>query len=156
MKLRKTALAVLLLAALLLTACGAGQTASLVQAERGTTARASLTEGYYFQTLAAMAGDRPLTGATDNLFSAKFEGDKVAGTAEPVDGMYRIAATRTDGEAWHVKLECNYHTTPGHDYRVTYHFHSDVAGLVKFGDQQEFPSSPATIPSPVCWRQRTM
>ena len=138
MKLRKTALAVLLLAALLLTACGAGQTASPVPAESSTTARASLTEGYYYQTLAAMAGDRPLTGATDNLFSAKFEGDKVAGTAEPVDGMYRIAATRTDGEAWHVKLECNYHTTPGHDYRVTYHFHSDVAGLVKFGDQQEF------------------
>lgn len=101
-------------------------------------ARSYLGEGIYYQTLSGAVGERALTGATDNLFSAKFEGDRVAGSAGPVDGRYRIETTRTDGEAWHVKLECNYHTTPGSDYRVTYRFHSDVGGLVKFGDHQEF------------------
>jgi len=52
--------------------------------------------------------------------------------------VYRFTATETDGEAWHVKLECNYPTVGGRDYRVTYRFHSDVAGKVKFGDFQEF------------------
>ncbi len=73
------------------------------------------------------------------LFGAKFEGDAVEGTGEAVDGVYHFAATKTDGEAWHVKLECNYPTTPGNEYHVTYRFHSDVAGKVKFGDFQEFP-----------------
>lgn len=76
--------------------------------------------------------------AADVGFAMKFEGNRVAGTAEVVDGVYRVVATKTDGEAWHIKLECNYPTTPGHDYRVTYRFRSDVAGLVKFGDFQEF------------------
>lgn len=76
--------------------------------------------------------------AADVGFAMKFEGNRVAGTAEVVDGAYRVVATKTDGEAWHIKLECNYPTTPGHDYRVTYRFRSDVEGLVKFGDFQEF------------------
>ena len=138
MKLRKTSIAILLLAALLLSACGAGQGPAAETAESRPLARSSLGEGIYYQTLAGAVGERALTGATDNLFSAKFEGDRVAGSAGPVNGNYRIQATQTDGEAWHVKLECNYHTTPGRDYRVTYRFHSDVGGLVKFGDHQEF------------------
>ena len=138
MKLRKTSIAILLLAALLLSACGAGQEPATETAESRPLARSSLGEGIYYQTLAGAVGERALTGATDNLFSAKFEGDRVAGSAGPVNGNYRIQATQTDGEAWHVKLECNYHTTPGRDYRVTYRFHSDVGGLVKFGDHQEF------------------
>ncbi len=78
---------------------------------------------------------------TDNIFSAKFEGDNVAGTASGEDGKYTINATKTDGEAWHIKLECNYHTVPGRDYRVSYQFRSTVGGTVKFGDFQEFPIS---------------
>ena len=74
----------------------------------------------------------------DSLFRIQFEGDAVEGTAEFVDGKYRVQATKTDGEAWHIKLESNYPTLPGNDYRITYRFHSDVAGLVKFGDFQEF------------------
>ena len=72
------------------------------------------------------------------MFRAKFEGSAVAGSGEAVDGVYRFTATQTDGEAWHVKLECNYPTVAGRDYRVTYRFRSDVAGKVKFGDFQEF------------------
>ena len=72
------------------------------------------------------------------MFRAKFEGSAVAGSGEAVDGVYRFTATQTDGEAWHVKLECNYPTVSGRDYRVTYRFNSDVAGKVKFGDFQEF------------------
>ena len=71
-------------------------------------------------------------------FRAKFEGDAVVGSGEVVDGVYRFSAAQTDGEAWHVKLECNYPTVAGRDYRVTYRFRSDVAGKVKFGDFQEF------------------
>ena len=74
----------------------------------------------------------------DNVFSAKFEGDAVEGTASNQDGKYVIEAVKTDGEAWHIKLECNYETVPGRDYFVTYQFRSTTAGLVKFGDQQEF------------------
>ena len=73
-----------------------------------------------------------------DMFRAKFEGSQVAGSGEVVDGTYRFTATETDGEAWHVKLECNYPTISGRDYRVTYRFTSDVAGKVKFGDFQEF------------------
>lgn len=54
------------------------------------------------------------------LFRAQFEGDKVAGSGEVVNGAYRVAAEKTDGEAWHVKLESNYPTVPGHEYHVTY------------------------------------
>jgi len=80
----------------------------------------------------------PIRMETD-MFRAKFEGTDVAGSGEAVDGVYRFIATQTDGEAWHVKLECNYPTVAGRDYFVTYRFRSDVAGTVKFGDFQEFP-----------------
>ena len=95
-------------------------------------------------TLTSLAFGTPAASAdvqkksASPLFGAKFEGDRVAGTAELVDGVYRIAATRTDGEAWHIKLESNYPTVTGHEYRITYRFRSDVAGTVKFGDLQEF------------------
>ena len=72
------------------------------------------------------------------LFNAKFEGDAVSGSGRAVGGVYHFIATQTDGEAWHVKLEANYPTIAGRDYHVTYNFHSDVAGTVKFGDFQEF------------------
>ena len=74
----------------------------------------------------------------NTLFRAKFEGSTVAGSGEAVDGVYRFNATKTDGESWHIKLEANYPTVAGRDYRVTYRFHSDVAGKIKFGDFQEF------------------
>lgn len=79
-----------------------------------------------------------VTKSASPLFRAQFEGDTVEGTGSIVDGVYRIAATKTDGEAWHIKLESNYPTTPGNEYHVTYRFHSDVAGHVKFGDFQEY------------------
>ena len=84
-----------------------------------------------------VAEERTVTDG--ELFRAQFEGTAVEGSAGVVDGKYRITATKTDGEAWHVKLEANYPTVPGNDYRITYTFTSDVAGRVKFGDIQEFP-----------------
>ena len=79
------------------------------------------------------------TAEANGLFRAQFEGNSVEGTAEVVDGKYRVKATRTDGEAWHIKLESNYPTTPGDDYRITYTFTSDTAGRVKLGDFREYP-----------------
>ncbi len=73
-----------------------------------------------------------------SMFRAKFEGTDVEGSGEAVDGVYRFIATKTDGESWHVKLECNYPTVAGRDYFVTYRFRSNVSGTVKFGDFQEF------------------
>ncbi len=89
---------------------------------------------------AASTGSYPYRQHSEagNLFRAKFEGDRVAGSGEIVDGVYRFTASKTDGEAWHVKLESNYPTVAGRDYRVTYRFYSNVAGKVKFGDFQEF------------------
>ena len=88
--------------------------------------------------LAESGGKVTPTTVKTAMFRAKFEGSAVAGSGESVDGVYRFAATKTDGEAWHVKLECNYPTVAGRDYRVTYRFRSDVAGKIKFGDFQEF------------------
>ena len=88
--------------------------------------------------MAASGGKVETTKVKTDMFRAKFEGDAVAGSGEAVDGVYRFVATETDGEAWHVKLECSYPTVAGRDYRVTYRFRSDVAGKVKFGDFQEF------------------
>ena len=87
---------------------------------------------------AAVGGPEAETKAADGLFRAQFEGREVEGSGEAVDGVYRIAAAKTDGEAWHVKLESNYPTVAGRDYRVTYRFRSDVAGKVKLGDFQEY------------------
>ena len=92
--------------------------------------------------LAASGSTSTVTKAAGSLFSGKFEGTAVEGSAEAVDGVYRMAVTKTDGEAWHIKLESNYPTMPGNDYRITYHFRSDVAGKVKFGDFQEFDVRP--------------
>ena len=80
----------------------------------------------------------PVSMTEGGMFRAKFEGTDVAGSGEAADGVYHFVATQTDGEAWHVKLECNYPTIAGRDYFVTYRFQSDVAGTVKFGDFQEF------------------
>lgn len=96
------------------------------------TVRTIQNNGVYYETTEHAVSE-------GELFRAQFEGDTVAGNAEVADGKYRITATKTDGEAWHVKLEANYPTVPGNDYRITYTFVSDVSGRVKFGDTQEFP-----------------
>ena len=157
MKGRKTIVAVVLLFALLLSSCGQG---SLLQAEETTAAKTAAAAETVVST---QAQPQPLSAFRDapagsaasapkaapagpvtpervktDMFRAKFEGSAVAGSGEAVDGVYRFTATQTDGEAWHVKLECNYPTVAGRDYRVTYRFRSDVAGKVKFGDFQEF------------------
>ena len=90
------------------------------------------------QPMAPAGGKVEPIRVTTDMFRAKFEGSAVSGSGEAVGGVYRFAATQTDGEAWHVKLECNYPTVAGRDYRISYRFHSDVAGKVKFGDFQEF------------------
>ncbi len=87
----------------------------------------------------ASGGEVTPVSVQTTMFRAKFEGDAVSGSGQAVDGVYRFIADQTDGEAWHVKLECNYPTVAGRDYFVTYKFISDVAGTVKFGDFQEFP-----------------
>ena len=94
--------------------------------------------GTFALPLSAPGQVTPTTVEHNTMFRAKFEGNAVSGRGEVVDGVYRFAADKTDGEAWHVKLECNYPTVAGRDYRVTYRFRSDVAGKVKFGDFQEF------------------
>ena len=126
MKHGKMILAVLLLAAMLL-AVGA-QPAALAAPAKQSAGR----------PLAAQSSELVPTRVQTTMFRAKFEGSAVAGSGEIVDGVYRFIATETDGEAWHVKLECNYPTVSGRDYRVTYRFTSDVAGKIKFGDFQEF------------------
>ena len=102
-------------------------------------AEEAAAEEPFAQPLSTVNGQPdPVSVEKTGLFAAKFEGSDVEGTAEAVDGVYRFSATKTDGEAWHVKLESNYPTVAGRDYRVTYRFRSDVAGKVKFGDFQEF------------------
>ena len=125
MKATRTLLAVLLLVSMLL---------GVSALQPGTAA----AEAPAAQARAALSGELSPTQVKTTMFNAKFEGSAVAGKGEQVDGVYRFTATETDGEAWHVKLECNYPTVSGRDYRVTYRFNSDVAGKIKFGDFQEF------------------
>ena len=162
MKRRRSLIAFLLMLVLLVSACS--QSAPASQAgEEAAEARAESESGDVstqeagaddysdlvqpFQSLPSDTDVRPQTenrgevtptNVETKMFRAKFEGNDVAGSGEAVDGVYRFNATKTDGESWHVKLECNYPTVAGRDYFVTYRFHSDVAGTVKFGDFQEF------------------
>ena len=149
MKQAKSLIVVLLLAALLLSGCG--QTAAPAAPEAPTAApqEAAPQEPAPAEAAAPVEEESPAvfhakslaagpTYAGNPPFQAKFEGDAVVGSGEVVDGVYRFSAAQTDGEAWHVKLESNYPTVAGRDYRVTYRFTSDVAGKVKFGDFQEF------------------
>lgn len=148
MKRLKITLAIVLLFALLLSGCG--QTVPQFTRETGAAPETHAAPAA-LQTLSAYrgapsgfalpraaAGNVTPTTVKSTMFGAKFEGKNVSGRGEAVDGVYHFVATQTDGEAWHVKLECNYPTVAGRDYRVTYRFHSDVAGRVKFGDFQEF------------------
>ena len=135
----KLRLLALVLAALLLAGCG--QSGPSVQSDAATPERTAQSAGgglFSFLNLGARHEKSEATIVKNTGFQIKFEGDKVAGTGEDADGVYRVTATKTDGEAWHVKLECNYPTVPGREYHVTYRFHSNVAGSVKFGDNQEF------------------
>ena len=136
MKSVKTRILALLLVALLLAGCGqSGQTGAAAP----TGAPQSRSGGLFsFLQLGARHEKAEATVKQNEGFKIKFEGDQVAGTGENADGVYRVNVTKTDGEAWHVKLECNYPTVPGREYHVTYRFHSNVAGSVKFGDNQEF------------------
>ena len=143
MKLTKRSIALLL--ALLVSIAAITSVAAVIYSgtEKTTTSAAAaaakkLEDDDPPAVLSAEEEIQTVPGSEENLFTAKFEGDAVEGTAENVEGAYRVTAAKTDGEAWHIKLECNYHTTPYREYRVTYHFHSDVGGLVKFGDFQEF------------------
>ncbi len=151
MKRTKTMIALVLLFAMLLSSCGlrsplaeidTAQTA-VEEAQEAPQAAAvaeeAAAEEPFAQPLSTVNGQpNPVSVEKTGLFAAKFEGSDVEGTAEAVDGVYRFSATKTDGEAWHVKLESNYPTVAGRDYRVTYRFRSDVAGKIKFGDFQEF------------------
>lgn len=132
MKRIKMLLACLL--ALLFVCAGCGRTAPAANQSITTDGKPVryLQNDIHFDT-------KEQTVSEGELFRVQFEGDAVAGTAGVVDGKYRVTATKTDGEAWHIKLESNYPTVPGNDYRITYTFISDVAGHVKFGDVQEFP-----------------
>ncbi len=132
MKRIKMLLACLL--ALLFVCAGCGRTAPAANQSITTDGKPVryLQNDIHFDT-------KEQTVSEGELFRVQFEGDAVAGTAGVVDGKYRVTATKTDGEAWHIKLESNYPTVPGNDYRITYTFISDVAGRVKFGDVQEFP-----------------
>lgn len=154
MKHAKLMIAVVLLFALLLSSCGqaAPQAAETVRrtvkeapaptaagrVELLSTYHEAPAAGTFALPLSAPGQVTPTTVEHNTMFRAKFEGNAVSGRGEVVDGVYRFAADKTDGEAWHVKLECNYPTVAGRDYRVTYRFRSDVAGKVKFGDFQEF------------------
>lgn len=62
----------------------------------------------------------------------------VEGTTKLNKGAYEINATKTDGEAWHIKYEGTIDTVSGANYEVTYELESNVAGKVKFGANQEF------------------
>lgn len=142
MRLKKTFIAVVLLAALMLSSFGqtvsagvATMVSNIEPAVRSLSASGFLPP---LPTPTGKASDAPEQKAADGLFRAKFEGRTVAGIGEVVDGVYRLTATETDGESWHIKLESNYPTVAGRDYRVTYRFHSDVYGKIKFGDFQEF------------------
>ena len=154
MKHTKILIAVVLLLSLLLSSCGmaAAQPETIeieTEPERAVITMAEPAPAQpKVQTVSAVdyaprqlstSGSKPEpTVVETDMFAAKFEGSSVAGSGEAVDGVYRFTATETDGEAWHVKLECNYPTVAGRDYRVTYRFRSDVAGRIKFGDFQEF------------------
>ncbi len=160
MKRRRGLIACLLMLALLVSACSqaaptkqAGEVAAEAEAEAEAVSTEEAGQDDYsdlmqpFQSLPSDADVRPLAENRDEvtptrvettMFRAKFEGNDVEGSGEAVDGVYRFNATKTDGESWHVKLECNYPTVAGRDYFVTYRFHSNVSGTVKFGDFQEF------------------
>ena len=123
MKRRRSLIALLLMLALLVSACS--QTAPTKQAgeetaEAGAEAEAEAVsteeaggDDYSdliqpFQSLPEDADVRPQaenrdevtpTKVATTMFRAKFEGNDVQGSGEAVDGVYRFNATKTDGEA---------------------------------------------------------
>ncbi|MBR3310755.1 MAG: hypothetical protein IKG15_02905 [Solobacterium sp.] len=136
----------LLMCSLLLTSCGQ-DVPQRSEEEPETEEATNWEEIFPFENFPTEGESQESAGNTgkvtperidNSIFRAKFEGTEVEGTGKAVDGVYRFNATKTDGESWHVKLECNYPTVAGRDYFVTYNFRSDVAGKVKFGDFQEF------------------
>ena len=144
MKRTRVMIAVMLLAALLVSGCALAMAAE-EEAVPEEEAQAQLADPYPFQDFPAKApqqqatnGQVTQTKVQTDLFKAKVEGDTVSGSGGAVGGKFHFIATETDGESWHVKLEANYPTISGRDYAVTYNFTSDVAGTVKFGDFQEF------------------
>ncbi len=152
MKRTRITMAIALLVALSLSGCGAAMKQARADTMEADASEQSLEEAlrerYPFQDFPADAyptesqtaknGKVTPTEIETELFHAKFECDEVSGSGGAVGGAFHFIAEKTDGEAWHVKLECNYPTVAGRDYFVTYTFTSDVAGTVKFGDFQEF------------------
>ncbi|MBQ2634461.1 MAG: hypothetical protein IJF88_07800, partial [Oscillospiraceae bacterium] len=126
MKHAKLMIAVVLLFSLLLSSCGqaapqAAETVRRTVKEAPAPAAAGRVEllsafreapagGTFALPPSAPGQVTPTTVEHNTMFRAKFEGNAVAGSGEVVDGVYRFAADKTDGEAWHVKLECNYPT----------------------------------------------
>ena len=119
---RSTKMLLACLLALLFVCAGCGRTAPAANQSITTDGKPVryLQNDIHFDT-------KEQTVSEGELFRVQFEGDAVAGTAGVVDGKYRVTATKTDGEAWHIKLESNYPTVPGNDYRITYTFISDAA-----------------------------
>ena len=152
MKRTRITMAIALLVALSLSGCAAVMKQAKADTMEADASEQSLEEAlrerYPFQDFPADAypaesqtaksGKVTPTEIETELFQAKFEGEDVSGSGGAVGGAFHFIAEKTDGEAWHVKLECNYPTVAGRDYFVTYTFTSDVAGTVKFGDFQEF------------------
>ena len=138
MKHAKSLIVMLLLLAFLLSGCGQAAPAPAADAWNIAAGTLPSEDTASLRPLAASGSQSKAARVSNAPFWAKFEGDKVEGSGEVVDGVYRFTAAKTDGEAWHVKLESNYPTVAGRDYRITYRFRSDVAGKVKFGDFQEF------------------
>ena len=139
MKDTKSLIVALLLLSLLLSGCGLSAAAPAAEARQQSVVSAQApAEAVSLVPLVSSVAQSKAERVSGAPFWAKFEGDKVEGSGEVVDGVYRFTAAKTDGEAWHVKLESNYPTVAGRDYRITYRFRSDVAGKVKFGDFQEY------------------
>ena len=124
MKRTRVMIAVMLLAALLVSGCALAMAAE-EEAVPEEEAQAQLADPYPFQDFPAKAPQQQAAGGQvtqtkvqTDLFKAKFEGDTVSGTGGAVGGKFHFIATETDGESWHVKLEANYPPISGRDYAV--------------------------------------
>ena len=107
MKRTKIIIVAVLLFALLISSCGqfaprtAEPTAVSAEAapeEAPLKAEPAPLADSALMPLAASGSTSTVTKAAGSLFSGKFEGTAVEGSAEAVDGVYRMAVTKTDGK----------------------------------------------------------
>ncbi len=106
----------------------------------GTFTMPSDSTGYIDLQLGKLAAGTKITvksvallqnGAVQELsgFGGYFNNDNgTEGTANIVDGAYVVNATKTTGEAWHIKLDRTVQTVVGRTYSVSYRLVSDRAG----------------------------